>query len=123
MRRRSGRSNRPLQRTADSNRDQDSESDGALDEEWLPASKIQAESTTHKQPARKARYKTEAESWEADAARIITIVKNPVSGELKGLLAWKNGSPASYHPMQDLYENCPQLVRRPFGLHGVILRA
>lgn len=115
MRRRSGRSNHHLKRTADFSTDQESDADGARDEEWLPDSKIKSESTTRKRLVRKARYNTEAESWEADAARIITIVKSPVSGELRGLLAWKNGRSASYHPMQDLYKNCPQLVRRPLG--------
>lgn len=43
--------------------------------------------------------------------RIVTIVKDPITGELNGLLAWKSVSDPTQHPMEDLCANCPQLVR------------
>jgi hypothetical protein len=87
--------------------------DDSSDKEWLPTKKKRKGATEPEQTVQKTRHRAGEESWETDVEGIITIVKDPVSGELSGLLAWRSGSTPTYRPMEDLYIKCPQLVRGP----------
>jgi hypothetical protein len=91
-------------------------SDDSNDKEWLPAKKKRKGATVPEQAVQKTRHRAGEESWEADVEGIITIVKDPISGGLRGLLAWRSGSAPTYRPMEELYIKCPQLVRGPIML-------
>ncbi|KAH8710250.1 hypothetical protein GQ44DRAFT_776620 [Phaeosphaeriaceae sp. PMI808] len=96
-------------RKANKSADPGNESGDANDGEWRSPKKIRAKS---ERITRRSGQTTKPESWETSAERVVAIAKDPNTGQLSALLAWKNGSTPTYHPMEDLYEKCPQLILR-----------
>jgi hypothetical protein len=89
----------------------------ANDREWLPVRKGRGRSTVARHNARRTRDGEEAGLWESSVDRIVTIVKDPITGELSGLLAWKSVSDPTQHPKEDLCANLLQLART-IGRYG-----
>ncbi|OAL42511.1 hypothetical protein IQ07DRAFT_650906 [Pyrenochaeta sp. DS3sAY3a] len=100
----------PFRKTVDKDMEHISEPDNASDEEWRPIKKRRASTLVPKQRKQEARYRAKAGSWETGVEQVVTIVQDPCTGELSALLAWKNGSAPTYHPLKELYSKCPQIT-------------